>query len=126
MPEFDFNDLSFKIQEAYERKKLDEVLEFYHPLVTVMGTSMKMPVKGIEELKRVLEEQFNSPRRSMVKLSDFSIKKINEGVFTVVCRIEGRQMIYYSSYGFKGWLSRAFVVMDDHPRIIFENLTLEK
>jgi hypothetical protein len=92
----------------------------------MIGPSIREPVKGIDELRMVLEEQFNSPRRSMVKFSDFTINEVNEGVSMVLCRIEGRQLIYYSSYGFKGWLSRIFVASDNIPRIIFEHLTLEK
>lgn len=92
----------------------------------MIGPSMRVPVKGIDELKTVLEEQFNSPRRSVVKLSDFTINEIRKDVFAVLCRIEGRQLIYYSSYSFKGWLSRIFVASDNIPRIISEHLTLEK
>jgi ketosteroid isomerase-like protein len=122
----DLKSLSRQIQQAYEHKKLDEILDFYHPDIVMIGPSMSRPVKGIEELKAVLESQFKNPQRSMVKMSDFAISEIGEGVFTVLCRIGGRQSIYYSSYLFKGWLSRVFVVSDDNPRIIFEHLTLEK
>lgn len=119
-------DLSLAIQKAYESKKIDEVLGFYHPDIVMIGPSMRVPVKGIDELKTVLEAQFKNPQRSVVRLSDFSIGEIGKGVFTVLCRIEGRQLIYYSSYAFKGWLSRVFVVSNDVPRVIFEHLTLEK
>lgn len=92
----------------------------------MIGPSMRMPVKGIDQLKKILEAQFKNPQRSVVKLSDFSINELGNGVFAVLCRIEGRQLIYYSSYGFKGWLSRVFVLSDDKPSIILEHLTLEK
>jgi ketosteroid isomerase-like protein len=126
MKDSDFKTLCLEIQNAYEGKKIDEVLGFYHPEIVMIGPSMRTPVKGIDELRRVLEAQFKNPQRSMAGLSDFAINEVGEGVFAVLCRIEGRQMIYYSSYGFKGWLSRVFVAVDDSPKIIFEHLTLEK
>ncbi len=126
MYKIDLKDLSLAIQKAYETKKIDEVLGFYHPDIVMIGPSMRAPVKGIDELKTVLEAQFKNPQRSVVRLSDFSIGEIGKDVFTVLCRIEGRQLIYYSSYAFKGWLSRVFVVSEDVPRVIFEHLTLEK
>jgi ketosteroid isomerase-like protein len=122
----DLKSLSLQIQRAYEHKNLDEVLEFYHPDIIMIGPSMAGPVKGVEELRKVLEIQFKNPQRSMVKMSDFSIGEIGKDIFMVLCRIEGRQSIYYSSYSFKGWLSRVFVVSEDIPKIIFEHLTLEK
>jgi len=126
MDENALKELSLSIQKAYEGKKIDEVLGFYHPDIVMIGPSLPRPVKGIEELKRVLQSQFRNPQRSVVKLSDFSINEIGKDIFTVLCRIEGRQLIYYSSYTFRGWLSRVFVVSDDIARIIFEHLTLEK
>jgi hypothetical protein len=124
MSEFDLKSHSLAIQTAYEHKKLDEVLGFYHPGIVMIGPSMTKPVKGIEELKAFLEAQFKNPQRSSVKLSDFAIGEIGDGVITVLCRVEGRQSIYYSSYSFKGWLSRLFVLSGGSPRIIFEHLTL--
>ena len=124
MIDSDLKIISLEIQQAYEKKKIDEVLGFYHPDIVMIGPSMRIPVNGIDELRKVLEAQFKNPQRSMVKLSDFSITEISKEAFTVLCRIEGRQMIYYSSYGFKGWLSRVFVVSDKAPKIIFEHLTL--
>jgi ketosteroid isomerase-like protein len=126
MGKINLKSLSLDIQKAYEGKKTDEVLGYYHPDIVMIGPSMTKPVKGIDELKTVLENQFKNPQRSMVKMTDFSIGEIGEGIFTVLCRIEGRQLIYYSSYPFKGWLSRVFVVSGDVPGIIFEHLTLEK
>jgi len=126
MKNSDLKIISLQIQNSYEGKKIDEVLGFYHPEIVMIGPSMRMPVKGIDELRTILEAQFKNPQRSMVGLSDFSINEVGEGVFTVLCRIEGRQMIYYSSYGFRGWLSRVFVISDNSPKIIFEHLTLEK
>jgi hypothetical protein len=75
MKDPDLKSLSLQIQKAYEGKKIDEVLGFYHPEIVLIGPSMRVPVKGIDELRMVLEEQFNSPRRSMVKLSDFTINR---------------------------------------------------
>ncbi|UCC79798.1 MAG: nuclear transport factor 2 family protein [Candidatus Zixiibacteriota bacterium] len=126
MSKIDLKDLSLAIQNAYEGKKIDEVLVFYHPDIVMIGPSMRVPVKGIDELKTVLEAQFKNPQRSVVKLSDFSIGEVGEDVFSVLCRIEGRQLIYYSSYGFRGWLSRVFVISENIPKVIFEHLTLEK
>ena len=120
----DLKSLSLAIQSAYERKNPDEVLAFYHPDIIMIGPSMANQVNGIEEFRDLLEIQFANPQRSTVKLSDFSIGEIRDGVFTVLCRIEGRQSIYYSTYPFKGWLSRVFVTSDDTYRIIFEHLTL--
>jgi len=126
MKDSDLKALSLQIQNAYEGKNIEEVLGFYHPEIVMIGPSMRMPVRGIDELRKVLEAQFNNPQRSMVRLSDFSITEVGEGVFTVLCRIEGRQLIYYSSYGFKGWLSRVFAIADGKPKVVFEHLTLEK
>lgn len=122
----DLQSLSLDIQRAYELKKLDEVLEFYYPDIIMIAPTMPKPVKGIAELTAFLESEFRKPQRSTVKLSDFAIGETVEGVFTVLCRIEGRQSIYYSTYSFKGWLSRVFVSYEDNPKIIFEHLTLEK
>ena len=126
MNKSDLKNLSLEIQKAYEGKKIDEVLGFYHPDIVMIGPSLPRPVEGIDELKKVLEAQFKNPQRSVVRLSDFSISEIGKDIFTALCRIEGRQLIYYSSYSFRGWLSRVFVVSDEAPRIIFEHLTLEK
>ena len=126
MNKSDLKNLSLEIQKAYEGKKIDEVLGFYHPDIVMIGPSLPRPVEGIDELKKVLEAQFKNPQRSVVRLSDFSISEIGKDIFTVLCRIEGRQLIYYSSYSFRGWLSRVFVASDEAPRIIFEHLTQEK
>lgn len=125
MNESDLKSLCFAIQKVYEHKKLDEVLGYYHPQIILIGPSMTKPVKGIDDLKAYLHIEFNKPQRSAVKLSDFAIGEISRGVFSVLCRIEGRQSIYYSTYSFKGWLSRVFVEADGSPKIIFEHLTLE-
>jgi len=126
MNENALKELSLSIQQAYGSKKIDDVLGFYHPEIVMIGPSMAKPINGIDELKTVLESQFKNPQRSMVKLSNFSINEIGKDIFTVLCWIEGRQLIYYSSYAFKGWLSRVFVAVDGKPKIILEHLTLEK
>jgi ketosteroid isomerase-like protein len=54
----ELKDLSLQIQKAYEGKKIEEVLKFYHPEIVMIGPSMRAPVKGIDELRTVLEAQF--------------------------------------------------------------------
>lgn len=113
-----------QIQLALDSKNLQALLDFYHPEIQYIGPAFPMPIIGIESLKSAFESHFRSPQRTVSVCNELKVTRLSESVLSVVCQIEGRQIIYYSEQRFKGWLSRVFAEHDGKPKIILEHFTL--
>jgi len=126
MNEDDLISLSLELQRAFDSKDLENVLSFYHPDIVIISPSYIRPVVGIEALREAVARQFASPQRTSVSLKKIKSYRVSESVELVVCEATGHQSIYYSSYGFKGLISRIFLDTEQGPKIIAEHFSLVK
>lgn len=120
----DLISLSHQIQQAFDSKNIEAVLQHYHEDVVLIGPSFPEPVCGIDDLKKAIVKHFENPRRTVTTLKDIKTYPLGDNICLVLCRIDGYQSTYYSRYDFKGWLSRVFVESDDGPKIASEHLSL--
>jgi hypothetical protein len=126
MRKYDLITLSHDIQKAFDNKDLEVILGYYHDDVIIISPSFPEPVCGLANLREMAARYFKGPQRTTVTLKDIKSYELSDEHTFVYCLVDGFQTVYYSRYGFKGWLSRIFVETDDGPKIISEHLSLLK
>lgn len=118
--------LSRELQKAFDSRDLEAVLSFYHPDIVLVSPSYPKPVTGMDSLREAVKRQFAGPQRTDVRIEGVKTLEICKNAYSTICEISGRQSIYYSTYDFRGIISRVIVITDNGPRIISEHFSLLK